>query len=57
MLTEKVAVHRSRMRVFSLADEVLLLPTRGLVPGEVGLLVVGPARRPQQVVERTGGDA
>jgi len=57
VLTGKGAAHRLRMRVFSLADEVPLLTTRGLVPSEVGLLVVGQARWPQQAVKRTEGGA
>ena len=48
----KEPVHRSWARVLALADKVLLLPTRGVVPSEVDLQVVGQARRPQQVVER-----
>ena len=47
----KEPVHRSWASVLALVDKVLLLPTRGVVPSEVDLLVVGQARRPQQVVE------
>lgn len=48
----KDTVHRSWLRVFSLADKVLLLPTRGVVPSEVDLLVDEHGRWPPQVVER-----